>query len=333
MKKIVGILAVAAMATSMFAVDVAASAKLSSNLFSFNTDSNEIKVFDSIGMENEVDTLKFGVTSDSAGASFRIRQQEKGAVTAMNIWFKPMDNLKLSFLENGLSLAADKVHWWDYYKKVNVGAGYGVEYGMDALTINLNIVPAFVSKANKDADVAVGGIGAKVGYAADFGNIAAIAYFADTFKEIDIGASYANNFSGFDLVVDAGVWLNKGLNMVHGMVYGGYNMDALSFQALANVLYRTDDKKAADKVEGNVEVAAVAKVGYQMDAVKLTAFFNCDNLLFKTYSRNWTNTDTAAMKIGLEIAGNVGIASWTVTPQYNVYNDTASVAFATSVSY
>ncbi len=315
--------AAAVLATSVFAVDVQASAKLHSDLFSLNTKSNEIKLFDAISMENDVDTLKFTVSSDNAGAQFRLRQQEKGETTWMAIWFKPMDSLKLSFQENGLSLAADKVHWWDYYKKVNVGAGYGAEYSKDALTIALNIVPTFVTKAD---DLSIGGIGAKVGYNADFGSIAAIAAFNDTFKKIDLGASYANNFSGLDLVVNAGVYLNGGLDGVQGLVYAGYNMDALSFQALSNVYYKANAK------EDNLEVAAVAKVGYQMDAVKLTAFFDCDNLMYKKFARNWGDSD-AAMKIGVDIAGNVGIASWTVTPQYNVYTDTASVAFSTQVNY
>ena len=331
MKKIIGILAVAAMATSMFAADIAAKVQLESDLFSFNTDTSAVSVFGKL--ENKADPdVKFSVTTDNAGASFRMRHDEKGDITAMNIWFKPMDSLKFSFLENGLSLASDKVHYWDYYKKVNVGAGYGVEYTMDSMTFALNAVPTFVSKV-KDQDAAIGEIGAKFGYNADFGSIAVIADFNGNFKKMNFGASYANNFNGLNLVVNAGVLLNEGLQGVIGLVYGGYNMDALSFHALCNVYYRTDDAKAADGVEGNTEVAAVAKVGYQLDSVKLTAFFDCDNLLFKTYSRNWTATDKAAMKIGVEAAGNVGIASWTVAPQYNIYNDTLSVHFTTTVSY
>lgn len=277
-------------------------------------------------MTGEVDTLKFAVSSDNAGAQFRLRQQEKGTITAMSIWFKPIDNLKLSFLENGLSLASDKCHWWDYYKKVNVGAGYGVEYTMDSMSIALNIAPVFVEKSG-EADVKFGEIGAKFNYIADFGNIAVIADFKDTFKTMNFGASYANNFNGIDLVVNAGIYLNDGLAGIQGLVYGGYNLDAFSFQVLSNVYYQ------AKKETENLEVAAVAKVGYQLDAIKLTAFFDCDNLLYKTFARNWTDSDTAAMKIGLEVAGNVGIASWTITPLYNIYNETASVEFATQVNF
>ena len=257
MKKIVGILSAAAvLAASVFAADVSASAKLNSNLFSYNTSTNELKVFDTISMTGEVDTLKFAVSSDNAGAQFRLRQQEKGTITARSIWFKPIDNLKLSFLENGLSLASDKCHWWDYYKKVNVGAGYGVEYTMDSMSIALNIAPVFVEKSG-EADVKFGEIGAKFNYIADFGNIAVIADFKDTFKTMNFGASYANNFNGIDLVVNAGIYLNDGLAGIQGLVYGGYNLDAFSFQVLSNVYYQ------AKKETENLEVAAVAKVGYQ----------------------------------------------------------------------
>jgi hypothetical protein len=70
-----------------------------------------------------------------------------------------------------------------------------------------------------------------------------------------------------------------------------------------------------------------------LDGFKVTGFFDCDNLLFKTFARNWTAKDTAAMKFGVDVEGNVGIASWKVTPYYNVYADTAAVAFETSVNY
>jgi hypothetical protein len=334
MKKIVGILAAAAvLATSVFAVDVAASAKLSSDLFNFNTKTNAVKVFDKISMANEVDTLKFGVTTDNAGAFFRIRQQEKGEVTQMNIWFKPADNLKLSFLENGRSLESDKIHWWDYYKKVNVGAGYGAEFTADALSVALNIVPTFATVAGSGSNPVFGAIGAKVAYGADFGNIAAIVNFRDNFKGIDIGASYQNNFSGLNLVINGGVYLDDGFSGAQGLVFAGYNVDELSLSALSNIYYRSDAKKAADKVDGNLEVAAVAKIGYQLEGLKITGFFDCDNLLFKTFARNWTPNDTAAMKFGVDFEGSVGIASWKIEPYYNVYADTAAVAFETSVNF
>ena len=334
MKKIVGIFAAAAvLATSAFAVDVAASAKLSSDLFNFNTKTNAVKVFDTISMTNDVDTLKFGVTTDNAGAFFRLRQQEKGTITQMNIWFKPTDNLKLSFLENGRSLESDKIHWWDYYKKVNVDAGYGAEFTADGLSVALNVIPTFVTISGSGASPVFGGIGAKIGYGADFGNIAAVVKFSNNWKAIDIGASYQNNFSGLNLVINGGVYLEDGFSGAQGLVFAGYNADALSIQALSNVYYRSDAKKKADAVDGNIEVAAIAKIGYQLDGIKLTGFFDCDNLLFKTFARNWTAKDTAAMKIGLDVEGSVGIASWKVTPYYNVYADTAAVAFETSVNY
>jgi hypothetical protein len=184
-------------------------------------------------MANDVDTLKFAVTTDNAGAFFRIRQQEEGKVTQMNIWFKPTDNLKLSFLENGRSLESDKIHWWDYYKKVNVGAGYGAEFTADALSFALNIEPTFVTVAGSGADPVFGAIGAKVGYGADFGNIAAIVKFSNNWKAIDIGASYQNNFDGLNLVVNGGVYLESGFSGAQGLVFAGYNVDAISIQALS----------------------------------------------------------------------------------------------------
>ncbi len=315
-------MAAVAMAASAFAVDVAASASLSSDLFNYNTASNTVKVLDGIGMTGDIDTLKFAVSSDNAGASFRLRQQEKGEITAMGIWFKPADNLKLSFLENGLSLAADKAHWWDYYKKVNVGAGYGCEFTADALSVAVNVGPTLVNGS------AIGEIGAKIGYNADFGSLAVIADFQNTFKAISVGASYENNFNGLTLVVNGGVWLNGGFEAAHGMVYAGMNVSGIDLKGLANVTYANND----------VALAVVAKVGYNLGVCNATLFFDSDNLLGKTFARNWTDFTGSGYSfadetVGVEFAGSVGIASWTITPKYNLYKDTISVAFGTSVNY
>ena len=331
MKKIVGILSAAAvLAASVFAADVSATAKLESDLFSFNTNTKTVKLFDAINM-SDADTLKFAVTTDNAGAKFILKQANKGTISGMGIWFKPIDSIKLSFQENGLGLQADKIHYWDYYKKANVGAGYGIEYTADALSVALNICPTFLTSGNDT--VTVGQFGLKVGYNADFGNIIGLVKFDKNFESIDIGASYQKNISGVDLVADASVYLNKGFSGVSGLVYAGYTLDALSISAVSNVFYRTDEKKEADKVEGNTEVAVVVNVGYRLDALNIKAFFDCDNLLFKTFSRNWANDDKAAMKVGVSLSSSVGIASWEVTPQYDFYKEVASVAFNTSVSF
>jgi hypothetical protein len=39
------------------------------------------------------------------------------------------------------------------------------------------------------------------------------------------------------------------------------------------------------------------------------------------------------MKFGVDFEGSVGIASWKIEPYYNVYADTAAVAFETSVNF
>ena len=73
MKKIVGILAAAAIATSVFAADVSAKVQLEGNLFKFNADKS-ISAFD-IGKPSAQTwnpIFDLAVSNDKAGAKFRV---------------------------------------------------------------------------------------------------------------------------------------------------------------------------------------------------------------------------------------------------------------------
>ena len=57
-------MAAAAMATSMFAADIAAKVQLESDLFSFNTDTSAVSVFGKL--ENKADPdVKFSITTET----------------------------------------------------------------------------------------------------------------------------------------------------------------------------------------------------------------------------------------------------------------------------
>ena len=329
MKKIVSILAVAAMAASMFAVDVAANAKLTSDLFSYNTGDGAMTVLG--GLSNGADPdLNFAVSGDKAGAGFKIKHGQElfkisddekvnGAdIIAMNIWFKPTDSLKLSFKENADNLFADKYNWWNKYNMASIPGGYGIEYSANGLTVKLNASESVLSKANKDADLAVGKIGAMVVYGADFGKIAVIAsnFGGNDWEGLDamtFGVGYTNTIAGIDLVADADVSIKDGLARAQGLVYVGGNAGDLGYALVSRLRYTEDA----------TSLALCAKASYKIDAITATAKFESDDVL----------ADSFAAVVGVDFSGNVGAASWAVKPNYNFGSKTVAVGFETALSF
>lgn len=316
MKKIVSILAVAAMAASMFAVDVAANAKLTSDLFSYNTENGAMTVLG--GLSNGADPdLNFAVSGDKAGAGFKIKHGED-VTYAMNIWFKPTDSLKLSFKENADNLFADKYNWWNKYNMASIPGGYGIEYSANGLTVKLNASESVLSKANKDADLAVGKIGAMVVYGADFGKIAVIAsnFGGNDWEGLDamtFGVGYTNTIAGIDLVADADVSIKDGLARAQGLVYVGGNAGDLGYALVSRLRY----------TEAATSLALCAKASYKIDAITATAKFESDDVL----------ADSFAAVVGVDFSGNVGAASWAVKPNYNFGSKTVAVGFETALSF
>lgn len=311
MKKIVSILAVAAMAASMFAADVSAIAKLESNLFSYNTDTGAMTVLGSLADAADPD-LKFAVSSDKAGASFKIKHGPT-AIAAMNIWFKPTDSVKLSFLENGDNLFADHYNWWNAYGMAAIPGGYGVEVSVDGLTVKVNAAENVITKANKDADATIGDIGTMVVYGADFGKVALVADFQNKFKKITLGAGYTNTINGVEIIADADVVLNDGLDNAKFLAYVGGSAGDIGYGAVTFVKY----------TEAHTTLGLKAKASYKIEDVTATAKFESADLL----------ADTFDATVGVAFSGNVGAASWEVYPNYGIAAKDFKVGFNTAISF
>ena len=93
MKKIVGILAAAAVAASAFAADVSAGVRLNGSLFNYNAAQKKMGAL-SLGHENQNYHLpiSFSVSDENAGATLLLRTintDEKNSVEAARwqIWF------------------------------------------------------------------------------------------------------------------------------------------------------------------------------------------------------------------------------------------------------
>ena len=346
MKKIVGIIAAAAiLATSVFAADVSATAKVSSDLFksvgqdqlkddgvTVDTPEGATTVFGSLNNAQKADyatLFSLQVSTDNAGGGVKYwgdNAASKVTFGAFNVWFKPTDNIKLSFKENGGGLFGDKYHGYYANNVAGYDAGYGINFGLDALSIDVCFGENFVTKASKDADAVIGQIGAKVGYNADFGSIAVIFKATNqaadpaknieggNFKVIEIGAGYQGSFDVVGVVFNAGAKITDGKADIGINPSAGGNIDAISWAI---------DVPVKIPNGGDAEVGLNAKAGYALDNVKFTLRFEDGNLLAKDF----------AATIGLAIEGNVGIASWKVDPNYNTGKKIFTVGFEAGVGF
>ena len=188
MKKIVGILAVAAMATSLFAVDVSARLVEKGSLAGGVQDGATYLFGMGKTHQKDNDLLEFQVASDNAGAFFRLwadlGDDEAVKLRQANFWFKPVDMLKVTIGRSAPGLYTERLDWW----KVGTGVkiedycgwggpgryssaldGYGVMLELtpvDGLFLTAQVIPgvgnAFFTKPNEgDATYTAYGIMAK----------------------------------------------------------------------------------------------------------------------------------------------------------------------------
>ena len=325
MKKIVGILSAAAvLAASVFAADVSASVGLKSTLFESDTD-GKVVVLDSLTNKQDAGHLtlfSLQYSSDVAGGGVKYwGNGDAVKFGKFNVWFKPMEGLKLSFLENELGLFGDKYNGWEAKKVAEVNAGYGVEYSISGLTFNLNFVPKFAGKDDRDACAGINEFGLKAAYAADFGSVAVIADFNNgpdkdgesvNFNSFKVGAGYSGKIADVvDLVGTVGFQYNQDgtnhfknyafqnrLNLLKATVSAGGNIDAFGWAVCvpATVEFVTFP---ADKVN----IPAEFKLGLQVSAsykignIGLKAKFESDDLFVHDIDlvESWAETLIASV--------------------------------------
>lgn len=322
MKKIVSILAVAAMAASMFAVDVSVTSKLSSTLFKYDGKAETVSALGELANAQTADYAtisSMSVSTDNAGASIKFwgGKAEVGgtikdflAYGAISVWFKPIDMVKLSFLGNDDGLFGDKYNGYEANKLAAIPAGYGVEIATNGLTVKINAANGWMSKA-KDADVVIGDTGIKVAYGADFGSVAAIVDFKNTFKDVTFGAGYSGNFGDVGVVLTAAYDVKAKKALIVPSLGG--SVEGIGYALCAPVTIVKDANK----------FGLYASASYTVNSIGLKAYFEDANLA----------ADTFACKIGLDVTGNVGIASWKVAPSYTTDSKVFAIGFETGVSF
>jgi hypothetical protein len=118
MKKIIGILAVAAtFASSVFAADFAARAVMEGNIAGGDKDKATIWSL-SEKEQKDADALVVSVNGDNAGAQFQMWYKYDASGSAplnirnTNIWFKPIDMLKVTVGDVSVGTYSEKIDYW-----------------------------------------------------------------------------------------------------------------------------------------------------------------------------------------------------------------------------
>ena len=118
MKKIIGILAVAAtFASSVFAADFAARAVMEGNIA--GGDKDKVTIWSlSEKEQKDADALVVSVNGDNAGAQFQMWYKYDASGSAplnirnTNIWFKPIDMLKVTVGDVSVGTYKEMIDWW-----------------------------------------------------------------------------------------------------------------------------------------------------------------------------------------------------------------------------
>jgi len=345
MKKIVGIMAAAALATSAFAVDVAATARAKALFAS-----------DGYGWEDENigtdDMLKVEASTDVAGSSIGIRAKgitKDVVVDSYNVWIKPVEQVKITMASGAdFSIFGDGVGKGDAKIGIlNEGSGFKGELTpVDGLWIGARVgAPAkhFIGDVDKNLSWAAGlsytveGVGkfggefAREGAAGESHDYE----FPDGTKLSDVTDYLWNGFmvgaditavENLDVKLDFAAWLFNDdvvdAKAYKAGVFATYTADALTLKASDRVIIRSGDAydyDDAEKIANIVCAAASYSVGAFTPSVSFAVASN--NAVSDCYKAKVNSAFDAskATDMGITVGCDYKVGSATVSVEYS-YN-------------
>jgi len=324
MKKIAGILAVAAIAVSAFATDVAGKVKITGSLFDYANSKVTVLTLDN-GNKGYYPWSQTGAqlsaTTDVAGASIVINNNNNTNALSFDraaIWMKPADTIKLNFGYQGFSLDNETIEYHGSIANID-GNGYGAQIVVDPVTIDV-----FAKVAGSTAggslvanDKLQNPIAAKASFGGDWGKGAIYFEFKDS-DAFAIAAGYAGS------VDPVSYWVNA-----------KYAPDAITASAFAN--YGQDNITLKFYVENKFTLkdSADGKVKKNTDSLNIRAYagYGLDNGM--TASVKVVVADALASPFGIvinpQLAGSVGAASWDVGAKFTISGSDVAVAVPVTV--
>ncbi len=184
MKKIVGILAAAAIATSVFAADVSASTKIKGTVFSYDN-AKTFSLFSEVNDSHDYanPNMTFSVSDDKAGATIKLTtdgSNESVKQTTQTIWFKPVDAFKITVGNFDVALNKEQIKWTESVTGLG-GNGFLFSVNVEGFGLDLGLSQAdganWFSKADGVDDPSISSFFIKAGYTADFGTIGGFVEF------------------------------------------------------------------------------------------------------------------------------------------------------------
>jgi hypothetical protein len=343
MKKIVGILAAAAVAVSAFAVDFSAGFQLKADLLNYDGTFNAFKLWN----ENTKDDKPFifSVSTDRVGATLKLfdacgdtkytkgtgaaaaETSAKGKLPsifsahAYNIWFKPFDMVRIDLGCQDIATNKEHVTWWKGNitgGKMNNWDGVG-DWGYKA-TVNVDAFELAVALLAADdawwlSGSNVGETVVYAGYAADFGKINVLFDAKSTFKNLMIAAGYSNTFGDVAIFADAMFRANNGTNGIAVDFDARYSKDGIGLEAYFN--WATG---LANISLSSMRVACYAKASYALNGGSLFLKFEDDNIIASSFGADITvGYDGNLGPMSYEVAALVSVAGSTIkfsTPCY-----------------
>lgn len=326
MKKIVGILAAATVATSLFAADISAATKIKANLFSYSADKT-------MGLLNEINdshdyanpNLSMSVSDEKAGATVKLTTDGGNtgvAMTTQTIWFKPVDMLKVTLGNSDVALNKETIKWTESWTGLGTNgilvtvdvSGFTLDVGFACNGKTGDVSNFWMTKIDGVDDPILAPMFVKGAYAADFGTIGAYvllnrapnpwdafapAYGIDpkdgAISNMDFGAGYKNTFDPVTVFANVIGHMEDKFEWVRAEVFASGNVDAFGFGAfVAPLIFVNSD------LDQDAQVEVLAKVTYALDACTPYACFKDQNILAKKF--------TSTIEIGA--TGNCGLMGW-----------------------
>jgi len=326
MKKIVGILAAAAIAASVFAADVSAGVRLEGSLFNYA--GGKVSAL-TLKHNNQYyhAPIAFSISGEKAGGTLKLTDQDRGnykgnddpakveeatndAViksSAWQIWIKPIDVLKLTFGTYKTNLNQESI---GYYRTAStIGNDDGAQGNwvatltpVDGLSIDLLFGQTF-GKA-WFADNSVAELGMIFKYSADFGTIGALFDATKNFKELKFGASFAGSADSFSYFINAlGFYSNSAFDKVRVELFGAFSQDALTVK----LFVPADIKINKTDVMEMLDIGAVFRLDYALDNCTLFVEIEDSDFLKSDFNMSIypgikTNVGACAIELGVKLS-------------------------------
>lgn len=265
-------IAAVAMAASVFAADVSAKVKLTGSLFNLTAEKASAMKLNNHASHNWEPDMALSASDENAGAAVAYKTMnewgsgEGETTTNWNIWFKPMDAVKVNIGNVDVALNKETIDW-SSISSVASNGGYGVEYAQDAL-----FVGAYLDMGWGNAwlnDKVINKTSAKIAYSADFGTISGLVNYQGGSDKAAVAAKYDVEVKDGAVVIKETPGTPAGYN-AGALNFGlGYSnaIDSLSFfvDVIGNVAIGKDKADFAS-------IIADAFVAYSMDALTVKAY-------------------------------------------------------------